>query len=388
MRLGRSVLAARSVAPDAGVRSDPPGRSAPMGGEERVIRSDPAWCPGEVVQGALFGGSPRVLSCSRLRDANAGSDTVFFGEIGVSPGLVVRSDDVGRSFVYSRPRLAPVAPSQKGRVYRTDYLSSKGARVIQGASLKAVQIGQPFRAIWQPTVSEEFVSEFLPADGVDGVQKPCRTLSDEFRRFWHWVTDYCAVNGHKRPVYAYTCESKSDGDRDYHPHIHVLTSLVMCRDEFEEFAPLAEAAWGLGSVHMEVIKRPKNAGAYLLKAARYSVKGTISDQGRVWGRRWSVSRAVRPVERRDEVPLSGGDAYELEACADLLRDLRKQSARTPFGNVTVRGFYPGEGFSAESLWLAVAYARTELEQRAGEVIADAEMDSSFLRDQVPKGSPF
>jgi len=273
-------------------------------------------------------------------------------------------------------------------VYRTDHLSPKGARAIQGASLKAAQIGQPFRAIWQPTVSEGFLSEFLPADGVDGVQKPCRTLSGEFRRFWQWVTDYCAVNGHKRPVYAYTCESKSDGDRDYHPHIHVLTSLVMCRDEFQEFSPLAEAAWGLGSVHMEVIKRPKNAGAYLLKAARYSVKGTVSDQGRVWGRRWSVSRAVRPIERRDEIPLSGGDAYGLEACADLLRDLRKQSARTPFGNVTVRGFYPGEGFSADSLWLAVAYARTELEQLAGEVIADAEMDSSFLRDQVPKGSPF
>lgn len=333
-------------------------------------------------------GSPRVLSCSRLRDGFTPSPPVFPGPVGQSPALVVRSDDVGRAFVYSRPRLSPTPPAQAGRVYRTDHLSPKGARTVQGAALKAVQIGRPFRAMWSPTVSDAYLQDFLPADGFEGVQKPARTLSGEFRRFWHWVTDWCASNGHPRPVYAYACESKSDGARDYHPHLHVLTSLVLPRAEWYEFAREAEAAWGLGSVHMEVIKRPKNAATYLLKAAEYSVKGASGDQGRVWGRRWSCSRDVRPDETRAPLPESGSDALSLEDAANLLRDLGRESIRTPFGSVTVRGFYPADGFTAADVWLAVAAARTDLTRELQEVRADAEMDSELLLGQATQAEPF
>jgi hypothetical protein len=242
--------------------------------------------------------------------------------------------------------------------------------------------------MWSPTVRDEFLGDFLPADGFEGVEKPVRTLSAEFRRFWQWVTDYCARNGHPRPVYAYACESKSDGARAYHPHLHVLTSLVLPRAVWRSFAAEAEAAWGLGSVHMEVIKRPRNAATYLLKAAEYSVKGASGEQGRVWGRRWSCSRDVRPDETRAPLPESGSDALSLEDAANLLRDLGRESIRTPFGSVTVRGFYPAEGFLPADVWLAVAAARTDLMRELQEVRADAALDSEVLRGQASQEEPF
>lgn len=330
----------------------------PTGAPQGVAQA-PVGGGGDWLQGSLLGAPPRVLSCSRLHDETSSEPATWYGPDEVAAALVKRSDDVGRVFVYSRPRTMPNPPSQKGRVYRTDSLSTKGARAIQGAATKAVQIGQPFRAIWQPTIAPEYLAEFLPSDGYDGSEKPHRTLSAEFRRFWQWVTDYCAANGHKRPVYAYSCESKSDGGRDYHPHMHILTSLVLRRGEWERFKVAAEAAWGLGSIHMEVIRQPEAAARYLLKAVSYSVKGTDGDQGRVWGRRWSVSREVRAIETRTEVGTSD-EAYALEEVAWELREQGKERVKTPVGCVTVRGFYPNPGYGHEHLWIAVAQARAEL----------------------------
>lgn len=327
-------------------------------------------------------GFPRVLSCSILHD-EIGTDyarwDVHLSNL-PSPVLRHRFDDVGRAFVYSPPRFAPSPPSMKGHVHRTDVLSSRGARAIQGAALKAVQVGKPFRAMWTLSVSDDYLSEFLPSDGYDGSQKPLRTLSDEFRRLRQWIADYCRSNGHKPPVYAYSAESKSDGQRDYHPHLHLLTSLVLKRTEFQVFTSLVEAAWGMGSVHMEIIRKPDKAATYLLKAVAYSVKGYEVGQGRVWGRRWSVSREVRAVEERVTVEQSETFAVMLEEVAYLLRECGKERVQTPYGSVTVRGFYPRDGHGSDYAPLAIMLARSELEGVIEEVMRDASVDSATLPD--------
>jgi hypothetical protein len=233
-----------------------------------------------------------------------------------------------------------------------------------------VKIGKPLRAMWTFTVADEHLAGFLPADGYDGSLKPCKTLGAEFHRFQRWLAYYCETNGHKPPVYLWSIESVSSGERDYHPHLCCLTSLVLKRGEFREFAPLAEAAFGIGSVHMEVIHNANKAASYLLKAVKYSIKGHEGNQGRVWGQRWAVSSAIRPVEVRESAD-DRSACWELEEVASLLRDVGRERVQTPFGSVTVRGFYPRDGFGSDSVWLACAYARGELEGVAEGVLHDA-----------------
>jgi hypothetical protein len=120
---------------------------------------------------------------------------------------------------------------------------------------------------------------------------------------------------------------------------------------------------------MEVIRNPRRSATYLLKAVSYSVKGYESGQGRVWGQRWSVSKEIRPVEvRRAHEDRSA--CWELEEVANLLRDTGRERVQTPFGSVTVRGFYPRHGFDFDSVWLACASARFELEGVGREVNPD------------------
>jgi len=260
-------------------------------------------------------------------------------------------------------------------VYYSDFLSSKAARTLQGGALKAVQIGKPFKAIWQPTVTDEFLGDFLPADGYNGVQKPLRTLSGEIRRFWELVVCWAERHGYSTPVMECAEESTSDGQREYHPHPHILTSLAVPRHAFPELCQYVEAAWGLGSVHMEIIRQPANASKYLLKAVQYSVKGAQEGQGRVWGRRWGISRDLRVLEVRNDVEGSEGDALRLEEVATMLRDMGMGRVQTPFGSVTPRGFYPSEGYGCDSVMLAVLWAREELQGVIEEVIRRGSMDS-------------
>jgi hypothetical protein len=213
--------------------------------------------------------------------------------------------------------------------------------------------------MWTFSVTDEYLSEFLPADGYDGVLRPHKTLGGEFHRFQRWLSKYCLANGHEAPVYAWSIESISSGEREYHPHLCCLISLVLRRDEFYSFIPLAEAAYGLGGIHMTVLNHPRGAATYLLKAVKYTVKGQDGNQGRVWGQRWAVSSAIRPVEVR-EASEDRSACWELEEVASLMRECGRGSIKTDFGSVTVRGFYPARGFGADDVWLACAAARSEL----------------------------
>lgn len=269
----------------------------------------------------------------------------------------------------------------------SDFLSSRAARTLQGGALKAVQIGKPFKAIWQPTVTDEYLADFLPTDGYNGAQKPLRTLSGELRRFWELVVCWSERHGYGTPVMEWAGESKSDGLRDYHPHPHLLTSLAVPKRAFPELCEYVEAAWGLGSVHMEIIRQPANASKYLLKAVQYSVKGAQEGQGRVWGRRWGISRELRVVEVRDEVQGSEGDALRLEEVASMLRELGMGRVQTPFGAVTPRGFYPSDGHGCDSIFLAVLWAREELRGVIEEVMRNASVDSEVVPLQVGE-TPF
>jgi len=214
--------------------------------------------------------------------------------------------------------------------------------------------------MWVFSVDDAAIGKFRPADAGDLKAKPENTLSGEMRRFWNAMRQECRRNGWPVPEYAWAAESKSSGERDYHPHVHCLTTLVVLRKDFEELTTTAERIWGHGSVHMATLRKPRNAAAYCLKGVSYSTKGTSEGQGRVWGRRYGVSKALRHHEVRTAHEVSEVAADAVREVADALRALEQVAVKTAYGTFTRRGFYPHEGATWEQVPLAARIALAKL----------------------------
>lgn len=112
--------------------------------------------------------------------------------------------------------------------------------------------------------------------------------------------DYCKVDFVKKKTitkggfaYCWVVEipkNKGDGDN---PHVHILVDWHVKKIHFQEWASRLEAIWGNGFFHIEKIRKPESAGAYLLKKIGYFTKGTDGSQGIVRGNRYGISEAAR-----------------------------------------------------------------------------------------------
>jgi len=81
------------------------------------------------------------------------------------------------------------------------------------------------------------------------------------------------------------------------PHIHLMMRWQVPFEFFPAWAARLEKLWGQGFAHLEKIKEPENAGAYMAKAAGYMTKGENgSDQGTVRGNRYGISQNARAPE--------------------------------------------------------------------------------------------
>jgi len=283
------------------------------------------------------------------------------------PTIATRTDGGYVSdFIYATPMHRVTPPPPESRKGYSDALSSKGARAIQAAAQIALERGTPFQAMWVFSVTDEYLPAFLPPDGYDGSGTPRLTMSGELRRFNSHLLLYCQRNGLHRPEYAWVGESKSDGERLYHPHPHYLTTLAVRRSEFEVFSSDIERLWGLGSVHMTVLRNRHHASKYLLKGVGYSVKGTDGSQGRVWGRRWGISKALKHREERIIHPDSVVASGAVVEVANYLRALGLDHVQTPYGTFTVRGFYPEDGITWRQVTMARSIAVATLDEVSSE----------------------
>jgi len=172
---------------------------------------------------------------------------------------------------------ASLPPAQTGpRI--TSALSKRAARVVSDAAILAVQNGTPLTAFWTFTV-----------EGTDqrrSFATASRPISFEMRRTLNAIR---TTKGDFEYVWV------AENPRNENPHVHLLTSLVVPRADFDGFAAWVESLWGLGFVHMERLRKPAAAGRYLLKAVGYLNKGGSAgcDMGRVRGSRYAVSRSLR-----------------------------------------------------------------------------------------------
>lgn len=77
------------------------------------------------------------------------------------------------------------------------------------------------------------------------------------------------------------------------PHVHFMMDWRCKKKHFRHWAKRLEGLWDNGYFHIEKIKVPMAAGAYLAKAAGYMNKGAEGDQGVVIGNRYGISASAR-----------------------------------------------------------------------------------------------
>ena len=217
------------------------------------------------------------------------------------PDLKARVDDIGRVFLYAPPMMmTPPTPPPGGPVRETRTLSRRAVRQIKGAAIKADMLGHGFKAFWTFTVAQEHRELFLAGE---------RVLGSEVRRVLNALNQWFRRRGKPGLVYVWVAENI----RNENPHVHLLTSHIVPRSEFDALAEHVEGLWGFGWVKVERVRNPKQAGRYMMKALAYSLKASEHDQGRVIGSRYGISRSITPRY----------ETVELWDCAEARYELRR-----------------------------------------------------------------
>jgi len=217
---------------------------------------------------------------------------------------MLRYDDVGRGFLYRPlPQVGKPEPPCMSGVRETCALSPRAVRQLKGAAIKAYNLGKPLRTFITFTIRAEDRQEFESGESI---------LGKEIRRTINGLKQWCRRSGRA----SFVCVWVAENVRNENPHVHMLTDLNVPHHEFRGFAARVESLWGYGFAKVERVKKPEQAGRYLMKALGYTLKGGESDQGRVLGNRYGISREILPKY----------ETYELCDCAEAVRTLRELQA--------------------------------------------------------------
>jgi len=242
----------------------------------------------------------------------------------------------------ARPKLAPLGPVYTGENQTTE--ANQAATLAGPYTQLHPTSGRPYTPLkpqWVLSVQKE-ASRFFEA------------TRQMYRRGWQYQTDqgetvrvpgsralYC-VEGEdtdkrtgarftrlkwwREPLdYLWVAENPDRVDEETgeylgeNPHIHLMMRWRVPYRHFEAWAARLEKLWGHGFAHLEKIKDPQKAGAYVAKAAGYLTKGQgKSDQGEIRGNRYGISKRARAPgwieEQRHQVGVMGwlmAEAHEL-----------------------------------------------------------------------------
>ena len=116
--------------------------------------------------------------------------------------------------------------------------------------------------------------------------------------------------------------------RDTNPHVHVLMRWQVPYEMFSAWAERLESLWGQGFAHLERIKDPESAGAYMAKAAGYIAKASgQDDQGEVRGNRYGIAERARAPGWTEAQRWSMGTMGTLIAIAHEYNRPRRERVR-------------------------------------------------------------
>lgn len=228
------------------------------------------------------------------------------------PDLRLRTDDVGRAFLYE-----PIVgdsinvPEPCTGQRSTKRLTPRAVRNIKGAAIKAHHLGLGLCTFITFTVAPEHREAFASGDLV---------LGTEMKRVLNAFSEWLRRRGRERLVYIWVAENKDNGN----PHVHLLTNYRVPRTEFDAFCRHVESLWGFGFAHIEKVKKPEQAGRYIMKALGYAMKGADDDQGTVIGNRYGIARAILPKYETVDLCDCGEAAEGLRALqAEMTEDIEE-----------------------------------------------------------------
>jgi hypothetical protein len=123
------------------------------------------------------------------------------------------------------------------------------------------------------------------------------SLQKMFQRGWTGNTESgkVKVSGSATSLkYCWVAENPKNSEGEDNPHLHILMSWNVPYELFKAWAARIEKLWGQGFAHLELIRKPEMAGAYMAKAAGYLTKGSNKDdQGEIKGNRYGISKESR-----------------------------------------------------------------------------------------------
>lgn len=179
----------------------------------------------------------------------------------------------------------------------TNMLSLRGARAIAESCHYMAQKKGGYSTFLTLTFYNDARARI--ASGESTVQKESSRFFDgcqkTYQRGWTNKITGKRMKGHSEPLhYCWVVECPKNADGEDNPHVHILMKWKVPYSEFQGWAERIESLWGQGFAHLEKIREPENAGAYMAKAAGYLTKAKgDSDQGIVKGNRYGISQESR-----------------------------------------------------------------------------------------------
>jgi hypothetical protein len=219
-------------------------------------------------------------------------------------------------------------PINEGARY-SDLLSSRGARNITNSCYFMAAKHGGFKTFVTGTFDAD--TRATIAAGKTTIQKEVsRTMNSMHqmhKRGWQTETGE-KIGGSESPLaYCWVVEIPKNEQGEENPHVHMMINWQVGFKYFDQWSKRIEGIWGNGFFHLEKIKDPLCAGAYMAKAAGYMTKGKQVDQGIVKGNRYGISKNARAPDwytvQEAELGVMGRLIAELhESCLEKYGSLR------------------------------------------------------------------
>lgn len=178
----------------------------------------------------------------------------------------------------------------------SDHLTSRGARKLIESSLFMAKHHGGYKVFVTATFNPS--TRVSIAEGRTSIQKEITRSMDSLQKMYSrgWIgkggKKVIALNC-KLP-YCWVVEIPKNGNNVDNPHVHMLLGWDIALHQFYDWAQRVEAIWGVGHCHLEQIRDPLKAGAYLAKAAGcHSSSPHERSQGIVKGNRYGISQVAR-----------------------------------------------------------------------------------------------
>lgn len=177
----------------------------------------------------------------------------------------------------------------------SNFLTSAAARKITESCYFMAEKHKGFKTFVTGTFKPE--TRAAIAAGETTIQREVSRTMDALQKMYlrGWQgTDGEKHAGHDSTLkYCWVVEIPKNEQGEENPHVHFMVDWRVKKKHFTEWAARIESIWGHGYFHLEKIKDPLCAGAYMAKAAGYLTKGKQEDQGRVKGNRYGISKNAR-----------------------------------------------------------------------------------------------